>query len=167
MITILFTCCESNDRFCRPDLPEKLCTTGIIDADDTVNYGFSFLYIKDIRNSTRYITFEKSIQSEYSEENDDSLDGFSFRIFIDNYEIFNFQNSRLVKSPLKFELPDSLLFNSGETYFLSAKVRDLPEISAHSTVPNTSIFCRYRSLMYQWFSNFKTLTLGDKWKLIY
>jgi hypothetical protein len=63
-LVVLFGKCESNDRFYRPNMPEKLCSVGIIDADDTI----------------RYISVEKSFQIEYPEEVNDSLREFSFKI---------------------------------------------------------------------------------------
>lgn len=135
-ITFLFMQCRKNERFRRPDLPEQLCTVGIIDIDDTINYKFSIRNVRDLRNSTRYVTFEKSFQSEYAKPGTDSLSEFEFGISSDYGKIFNYQNPAEIKSPLKFEFPDTLNFNSGETYFLNAKVGDMPEISASSTVPD-------------------------------
>lgn len=52
-LTLVISHCERNDRFYRPNMSEKLCSIGIIDADDTL---------------LRHISFEKSFQVEYPEE---------------------------------------------------------------------------------------------------
>jgi hypothetical protein len=138
-LTIVFMAlivhCEGKERYYRPNLPEKLCSIGIIDVDDTSKFSFSLRDIKDIRNSTRYITFEKSYQSEYPKEKTDSLRDFSFNISNGSEDVFNFTSSNSIKNLLKMELPGNLIFYSGMTYFLQAKERDLPKISASVTVP--------------------------------
>lgn len=132
----LFATCESNDRFYRPDLPEQLCCIGIIDVDDTTNYSFSLRDMMDRRNSTRYLCVEKSFQSEYYQtELYDSLRDLSFKIYIESDEIFSFHNTGVLSNPLKFELPDSLIFYSGNDYYFQAKEEDLPQITAKTTVP--------------------------------
>ncbi|MFH0841157.1 MAG: DUF4249 family protein [Bacteroidota bacterium] len=136
ILSLLFISCESNDRFYRPDLPEKLCVIGIIDVDDTTNYNFSLRDIIDTRNSTRYLTVEKSIQSEYCQtELYDSLSDLSFKIYSEIDEIFSFHNTGTIINPLKFELPDSLIFYTGNDYYFQAKEKDLPQITAKTTVP--------------------------------
>ncbi|HUS86416.1 MAG TPA: DUF4249 family protein [Bacteroidales bacterium] len=123
LISVVFftlTGCEDIDRFYRPNLPEKLCSIGIIDADDT----------------TRYISFEKSYQIEYLDELSDSLRGFSFSIsssFGD--EIFSYSSDTTIKELRNFEIPDSVEFLPGETYYLLAKEDSTPEITAEITVP--------------------------------
>jgi len=131
--------CEGKDRYIRPNLPEKLCSIGIIDVDDTSKFTFSLRDIIDIRNSTRYITFEKSYQSEYLNEKTDSLRDFSFTISNGSEEVFKFTSSSPLKNLLKMELPANLTFYSGMKYLLKAKERDLPEISASVTVPEPPI----------------------------
>jgi len=112
--------CENNDRFYRPDMPEKLCCIGIIDADDT----------------TRCISFEKSYQIEYPDELSDSLRGFSFSIFSSfGDEIFSYSSDATIKELRNFKIPDSVEFLPGETYSLRAKEDSTPEISAEITVP--------------------------------
>lgn len=113
----LCTQCEKKDRFYRPNLPEKLCTISIIDADDT----------------TSNISFEKSFQSEY--EDNDSLYGLSFSISSSSKELFIYQSDQVIKNLFGFKLPDSIEFNSGEKYFLSANEIGMPDISAEITVP--------------------------------
>ncbi len=136
LFTALLSCCESNDRFYRPDLPEKLCVIGIIDVDDTTNYSFSLRDIIDTRNSTRYLSVEKSFQSEYCQtELYDSLRDLSFKIYSEIDEIFSFHNTGTIINPLKFELPDSLIFYTGNDYYFQAKEKDLPQITAKTTVP--------------------------------
>jgi len=134
VVVILFLQCESNDRFYRPDLPEKLCSIGIIDADDTTDYN----YLPDMfdnRNSARYITFEKSYQAEYPEELNDSLRELSFSISSSDKELFNFRSDTAIKSILGFELPAGIEFRTGEKYYLRASEKSTPEISAEITVP--------------------------------
>ena len=136
IIIILFLIhCESNDRFYRPDLPEKLCSIGIIDADDTTNYDFSLRDFFDIRNSVRFISFEKSYQKEFPEEIVDSLRDISFKISTINEELYSYQSALPLKSPLYFEIPDSINFISGEKYYFRANEKDFPEITAECTVP--------------------------------
>ena len=62
---LIISGCESPERFYRPDLPEKLCVVGIIDVDDT---------------TLRHISFEKSFQSEFIDELNDSLRNFTFSL---------------------------------------------------------------------------------------
>lgn len=118
-IAILYCKCEGNSIFYRPDLPEKLCSIGIIVADDTI----------------RRISFEKSFQSEYPEEVNDSLREFSFSISSETKELFRFQSDSVIKNFLELRIPDSLTFSTGEKYFLKAKEKDSPEISAETIVP--------------------------------
>jgi hypothetical protein len=134
-LSLLIAGCEGKDRFYRPDLPEKLCSIGIIDVDDTTNFIFSIRNILDARNSTRYLTFEKSFQSEYQANDKDSLKELGFTISTATRTIINFQSESTLKNLYKLELPDSLNFYSGETYFLRASVKSLPEIEAASLVP--------------------------------
>ncbi|MCX6328358.1 MAG: DUF4249 family protein [Bacteroidia bacterium] len=107
------------DTFVRPNLPEKLCSIGIIDADDTA----------------RYISFEKSYQSEYPEEINDSLRELSFSISTPEKEIFNYHSDQTMKDLLNFKIPDSIAFISGETYILTAREKTLVSISADIVVP--------------------------------
>ena len=139
LIIFLFNCCENTERFYRPNLPEKLCCIGIIDVDDTSKFSFSLRDIRDIRNSTRYITFEKSFQSEYPNEKTDSLRDFSFKISNGSENVFNFTTDSSIRNLLKLEIPANLTFYSGMTYLLTARERDLPEISALVTVPEPPI----------------------------
>lgn len=111
--------CEGDDKFYRPNMPEKLCSIGIIDADDT----------------TRYISFEKSFQVEYLEELNDSLRDFSFTISSSSKELFNYQSNQTIKNLLGFKIPDSIEFHTGERYYLRAREKSTPEISAEITVP--------------------------------
>jgi len=129
---IKLTGCEDNNRFYRPNLPEKLCSIGIIDIDDTVNYNS---YPDDVRNSARYISFEKSYQAEYPEELNDSLRELSFSISSSDKELFNFRSDTAIKSILGFELPADIEFRTGEKYYLRASEKSTPEISAEVTVP--------------------------------
>jgi hypothetical protein len=117
-IALIFCKCENKERFYRPNLPEELCSIGIIDADDT----------------TRYISFEKSYQVEYPE--DDSLRNLSFTISGSSKELFKYQSDQTIKNLLGLKLPDSIEFNSGEMYSLIASENGTPNISAEVTVPD-------------------------------
>ena len=119
LLIIIICRCESNDRFYRPNLPEQLCSIGIINADDTA----------------RYISFEKSYQEEYPEELNDSLRNLAFTISSSNKELFSYKTSHTIKRLSGFKLPDSINFSSGGKYFLLAKENSTSEISAEITVP--------------------------------
>jgi len=112
--------CESPEVFYRPDLPEKLCSIGIIDLDDT---------------TLRHISFEKSFQSEYPVELNDSLRDFSFLISSSDGELFSYHCDSTVKSIKDLKIPDNITFNPGEKYYLYAKERDLEEITAEVIAP--------------------------------
>lgn len=112
------TNCESDKKYYRPDLPEKLCSIGIINTDDTI----------------RFISFEKSFQIEYSDVQNDSLRDFAFYISDSNRELYK-NEFETVKNIIGFKLPDTLTFKEGSTYFLHANAKDLPEILAECTVP--------------------------------
>lgn len=107
--------CESPEVFYRPDMPEKLCSIGIIDIDDT---------------TLRHISFEKSFQSEYIDEINDSLRDFSFTISSSSGELFSYHCDSTIKSINDLRIPDNIVFNPGEKYYLYAKERDLEEITA-------------------------------------
>lgn len=113
--------CENKERFYRPNLPEKLCSLGIIDLDDTI---------------LRHISFEKSYQKEYPEENKDSLRNFSFTISSSTRELFTYQNDTTKKELKNYKLPSNISFYPGEKYFLTARVDDSPEIKAETIAPD-------------------------------
>jgi hypothetical protein len=132
-LIIVLSSCESKERYYRPDLPEKLCTIGIIDADDTISQTPGNPY--SFNDYLRYISFEKSYQSEYPGEVSDSLRNFSFSISSSAGELFSYQNDSTLKNPESFKLPVSLQFASGEKYFLQASTEGLQAISAETIVP--------------------------------
>jgi len=134
-IIVLFYCCESNDIFYRPDLPEKLCCIGIIDIDGDTLYHSTMPDILDNKYNIRYISFEKSFQREHLSDLQDSLRNFSFVISTTVKDLFKYQHDKPLKNLLNFQLPDSLGFVSGSKYFLRAKERDTPQITAETTVP--------------------------------
>jgi len=115
LFLVLICRCESKERFYRPNLPEKLSCIGIIDVDDT---------------TLRHISFEKSFQSEYPEELNDSLRDFSFSISSASGELFNYQCDSTVKHIKDLRIPDNILFNPGEKYYLKAYEKDVQEITA-------------------------------------
>jgi len=125
--------CESNKSFYRQDLPEQLCTVGIIDADDTLSRNSQNSY--SFYDYFRYISFEKSFQSEYSGEVNDSLRDLSFSISSSEAELFSYQNDSTLKRLESFKLPVSLQFASGEKYILEAGAEGLQDISAETIVP--------------------------------
>lgn len=134
LLSITILSCGSDKNFYRPDLPEQLCTLGIIDADDTLSGDLQNPY--SINEDLRYISFEKSFQSEYSGEVNDSLRDLSFSIFSSESELFSYQKDSSLKRLESFKLPGSLKFISGEKYFLKAGAEGLQDISAETTVPD-------------------------------
>jgi hypothetical protein len=136
LIILLLISCEGRNEFVRPDLPEKLCSITIIDADDTTNFSRSLLHMYDLRNSLRYFSLEKSKQSEYNVELTDSLQEFSYAISSQEGQLFSFTNAAKRENLFYMELPDSLPFISGENYFLSARENTLEAISAETIVPD-------------------------------
>ncbi len=131
----LFATCESNDRYYRPDVPEKLCVFGIIDIDDTAS---TSQYVPLWHEtSLRHLSFEKSFQSEYSGEITDSIREIEFTISSSEKELFRyFSDSRVIKI-VDLRIPDSIVFNPEEKYFLWAKEKGIHEISAE-VIPSKS-----------------------------
>jgi hypothetical protein len=119
VITTIYQC-ESQERFYRPDLPEKLCVIGIIDVDDT---------------TLRHISFEKSYQSEYQDELNDSLREFSFTISSSDKEVFSYECDSTVQNINDLRIPGNIEFNPGERYYLSAKEKDVEMITADVFTP--------------------------------
>jgi len=146
LIIVLLTMvhCESTDRFYRPNLQEQLCTIGIIDADDTLSLNYQNPYSQ--YNYLRFISFEKSFQSEYPEERDDSLRDFSFSISSQNEEMFSYCSDSVLKNLESYKLPADLDFISGEKYFLEARTEGLNDISAEIKVPNPPSNIRVNSV---------------------
>ncbi|MBN2769864.1 MAG: DUF4249 family protein [Spirochaetes bacterium] len=132
IITILS--CESNTNFYRPDLPEQLCTIGIIDADDTLSFNYQDPYSH--YDNLRIISFEKSYQSEYLEERYDSLRNFSFSISSNKEEIFSYNNDSSLENLQLYKIPKDIVLISGEKYFLEAHTEGLNDISAEVKVPD-------------------------------
>lgn len=127
--------CENIDKFYRPNLPEKLCSIGIIDIDDSTN--FDSIYIPwAVRTSARFISFEKSYQSEFPEELIDSLRDFSFSISSQEGELFKYKSDSTIKKLLGFDIPSDIEFHSNETYFLSASEANSPSINAECKAPD-------------------------------
>jgi len=135
LVMILLIRCESNDRYYRPDVPEKLCTFGIIDIDDTAS---SSHYEPLIHHSSlRHLSFEKSFQSEYPKEMTDSIREFEFTISSSEKELFRYFSDSTVKKIIDLRIPDSVVFNPEEKYFLHAKEKSVQEISAE-VIPSES-----------------------------
>lgn len=126
--------CEKTDRFYRPDLPEKICSIGIIDIDDTTKYNL-FPRTFYFREGTRFISFEKSYQIEYADEVNDSLREFSFSISSEESVLLSYASDSVLKDLKGFHIPGDIDFHSGMTYSLYASERDLPDISAKVEVP--------------------------------
>ncbi len=121
LTTAFFHCgCESKDRFYRPNLPEQLTCIGIIDVDDT---------------TCHHISFEKSFQSEYPGELNDSLRNFSFSISSTEKELFNYHSDTSIKKLKEFKIPTSINFRTGEKYYISAQENSTSPISVSTTVP--------------------------------
>lgn len=136
LIIIVFVRCESKDRYYRPDLPEQLCCVGIIDIDDSSEYN---LIPELFNNSTRvcFMTFEKSYQSEYPEEANDSLRDFSFSISSEEKEIFSYHCDSTIKALKGFKIPDDTEFQTNEKFYLHASEKSTRDISAEITVPES------------------------------
>ncbi len=136
LIIIILVRCESNDKYYRPDLPEQLCCVGIIDIDDSSEYN---LLPEPYNNSTRvsFMTFEKSYQSEYPEEVNDSLRDFSFSIFSEEKEIFSYHSDSTIKNLKGFKIPDNTEFQTNGKFYLYANEKSTAEISAEITVPES------------------------------
>ena len=117
---LLISQCENTDKFIRPNLPEKLCIIGIIDVDDT---------------TLHHVSFEKSFQSEYPGELNDSLRNFSFSIFSTEKELFNYHSDTTIKELNEFEIPANIDFRTGEKYYITAQENSTSPISAIATVP--------------------------------
>jgi len=135
IMLIKFAGCEAPDRFYRPDMPEKLCCIGIIDADNTINDSLlAFPY--GLKGNLHSISFEKSYQSEYPEEVNDSLRGFSFSLSTSGEEeLLSYSSDSIIKELSDFHMPGNIEFRSGETYYLKASEDSSPEITAKITVP--------------------------------
>ncbi len=134
LLSILLFNCESKEQFYRPDLPEKLSCIGIIDIDDTTNYDSVYKPFAE-RTSARFISFEKSYQSEYPEELNDSLRKLSFSISSSGTELVKYESDSTIKNLLGFDIPSSIEFYPGEKYILRATEANTPEIYAECTVP--------------------------------
>lgn len=133
IVFMLFSC-DNNERYYRPNLPEKLCSIGIIDADDTSDYDI-LPELFDNRTSARFISFEKSYQAEYTEEVNDSLREFSFSISSSDKEIFNYKSDSVINNLRGFRIPADIEFRTSEKYYLRATEKSTPEISAEIIVP--------------------------------
>lgn len=134
LASIAFTFCERIDRFYRPNMPEKLCSIGVIDADDTTDYHV-LTEMFDFRTNPRFISFERSYQLEYPDEVNDSLRDFTFSITSRDQELIHFKSDTALKALLGFKIPADIDFLSGNTYYLHASEKELPEISAEIKVP--------------------------------
>jgi len=131
--------CEAPDRFYRPDLPEKLCIISMIDIDTsassyTTSYPLFLEFSRDT-NNIRSVSFEKSYQSEYPEELNDSLRDFSFTISSSEGFFKDFQSEKPLLNPFGFILDDKITFSGGEKLYLQAKEKDCPDIYSEVTVP--------------------------------
>ena len=135
-LAVIIIQCDTKERFYRPDLPQKLCTVGIFDLDDTTIYDalYNFPRYRDTLSFARYISFEKSFQFEFPEEINNPLRELSFRISNDKEDIFVYQSNHTTKN-LELILPDNIKFESGKKYFLRANEKETPDISAEIEVP--------------------------------
>ena len=133
--SLIFFQCESTEKYYRPNLPEKICSIGIIDADDTTKYSDPFPQIFAFRSITRYISFEKSYQVEYPPERGDSLKELTFKISDGKEDLFVYENNQTIKD-LSLRIPDSVKFESGKKYFLKASEKEAQDISAEMIVPD-------------------------------
>jgi hypothetical protein len=137
IIMLFFHQCESNDKFYRPNLPEKLCIIGIFDTDIDRNADSKYFFPEfDISIDTiQFISFIKSYQIEYPEEVNDSLRDFSFAISTSEGQLFAYKNDKPIVVPLKIKFNKMLEFVSGNKYCLEAKEKDNQGISAEVIAP--------------------------------
>jgi len=135
LIIIVLIRCESNDRYYRPDVPEKLCVFGIIDIDDTASSSHYEPLIH--QSSLRHLSFEKSFQSEHTEEITDVLREFEFTISSSEKELLRYFCDSSIKKIIDLRIPDSVVFNPEEKYYLHAKEKSVQEISAE-VIPTES-----------------------------
>jgi hypothetical protein len=89
----------------------------------------------DNRTSARFISFEKSFQSEYPAEVNDSLRRFSFSISSSSDELLNYKSDTAIKNLKGFKIPAEIDFRTNEKYYLFAQEQNTPTISAETTVP--------------------------------
>jgi hypothetical protein len=113
--------CEGKDRFYPPDLPEILCVSGILSADEI----------------SRSIFFEKSFQLEYKNEFYDSIRNLSFSI--SDIIMIKYEHNEELSYPRKITMliPDSIEFLSGEKYILKAEEKGSGEIYSEIVVPES------------------------------
>jgi hypothetical protein len=121
----LLTSCHENLYFNPPIQPERLCSIGIIDADDTAHSIF----------------FQKSFQIGYPDEKEDSLKDLTFRISKENNVLFSFHsentlgNNYHIKSVTEIKIPNDLIFDEGDQYSFWAKEKDTRSISSTIVIP--------------------------------
>jgi len=141
IMLIKYTGCEAPDRFYRPDMPERLCCISMIDIDTSASsYTTSYIYPYFLEfggdtNNIRSVSFEKSYQSEYPEELNDSLRDFSFTISSSEGFFKDFQSEKPLLNPYGYILDDSISFSGGEKIYIHAKEKDCPDIYSEVTVP--------------------------------
>lgn len=139
ILSFLVQSCENNERFYRPDLPELLCISGVVDIDTSSTFYFypwlfpEYGLVDSIFPHS--MSFEKSIQSEYSGQLNDSLRELSFTITSSTSVLVDYQSEYPVQNPFKFKLTDKTEFISDEIYFLRVKEKDSPEILSEIRVP--------------------------------
>jgi hypothetical protein len=132
----LFFQCENKDRYYRPDEPEQICVIGIIDIDDTIYYDTFAPWIHhDSVEFARTLYFEKSFQSEYSDNPDNSFRDLSFSISTSNEDLVT-GHGNASERRAQFRIPDEIKFESGKKYFLHAKDEQAAGIIAECTVPD-------------------------------
>lgn len=133
-LTIIIFQCETKERFYRPDVPQKLCTIGILDTDDTTIYDLHYSVNHDTITFGRRISFEKSFQFEFPEEMNDSIRDLSLTISDENTDLFKYHsNSSEFQSVIK--IPTDLNFESGKKYLFNASDEEAGNISAEIRVP--------------------------------
>ncbi len=135
LLSIIIASCNDSDKYFRPDLTEKLCIVGIID-DDTVNYKYTFVDLKEKRNNLRFISFERSVQNEYMNIAGESLSNLNFKIVTSDSLVIEFHGQAEIENQFYWELPDTLKFHSGEEYSIIAQEESSHEVSAVTTVPD-------------------------------
>jgi len=131
----MFYQCENKERYYRPDEPEQICAIGIIDIDDTIYYDtYDPWTSHDSVEFARKLYFEKSFQSEYSGNPDNSFRDLSFRISTGNEDLVT-GHGNTSQRKAQFTIPDEIKFESGKQYYLHAEDNQAAGITAECTVP--------------------------------
>lgn len=121
-LNLIIFSCKEDYKFIIPDLPEKLCTVSIVDADGIVR---------------KSLIFGKSYQDDYSKDYNDSIRELYISLSDGNKELFKYygESAISVKSEYTIGFADNITFNTGEKYYIQAHEKNTQAISAEITLP--------------------------------